>query len=103
MSKAYDRINQMDRVIQVRVDGASSKPVAVKSGVPQGWVIRPTLFLIYANDIANLVRCKIVLFADDIKLWASISPSKGCVLLQEDLNALYDRSLRNKLPFNFQK
>ncbi|KAA3681739.1 uncharacterized protein DEA37_0013143 [Paragonimus westermani] len=127
MSKAFDRVNHtillqklkqqgvtgkllawlenylMDRVIQVRVDGALSKPVAVTSGVPQGSVLGPTLFLIYANDIPNLVRCKIILFADDIKLWASIHTSEDCVLLQEDLNALYDWSLRNKLPFNFQK
>ncbi|KAA3673372.1 uncharacterized protein DEA37_0008706 [Paragonimus westermani] len=93
----------MDRVIQVRVDGALSKSVAVTSGVPQGSVLEPTLFLIYANDIPNLVRCRIVLLADDIKLWASIRTSEDCVLLQEDLNALYDWSLRNKLPFNFQK
>ncbi|KAA3680344.1 uncharacterized protein DEA37_0005826 [Paragonimus westermani] len=114
MSKAFDRVNHsillqklkqhgvtgkllawleiylMDRVIQVRVDGALSKPVAVTSGVPQGSVLGPTLFLIYANDIPNFVRCKIVLFADDIKLWASIRTSEDCVLLQEDLNALYD-------------
>ncbi|KAA3681024.1 uncharacterized protein DEA37_0012680 [Paragonimus westermani] len=100
MSKAFDRVNHsillqklkqhgvtgkllawlenylMDRVIQVRVDGALSKPVAVTSGVPQGSVLGPTLFLIYANDIPNLVRCKIILFADDIKLWATaVSPS----------------------------
>ncbi|KAA3680529.1 uncharacterized protein DEA37_0001350, partial [Paragonimus westermani] len=63
------------------------------SGVPRGSVLGPTLFLVYANDIPNLVRCKIVLFADDIKLWASIRTSEDCVLLQEDLNALYDWSL----------
>ncbi|KAA3681587.1 uncharacterized protein DEA37_0001273 [Paragonimus westermani] len=78
----------MDRVIQVTVDGALSNPVAVTSGVPQGSVLEPTLFLIYANDIPNLVRCKVVLFADDIKLCASIHTSDDRVLLQKDPNAL---------------
>ena len=127
MSKAFDRVNHSillqklkqhgvtgnllgwlenyltDRVIQVRVDGALSKPVAITSGVPQGSVLGPILFLIYANDIPDLVHCKIILFADDIKLWTSIRTTEDCRLLQKDLDALYAWSLRNKLPFNFKK
>lgn len=127
MSKAFDRVNHSillhkleqhgitgrllawlenyltDRVVQVRVDGALSTPIAVTSGVPQGSVLGPLLFLIYANDIPELVRCKIVLFADDIKLWTTIRNTEDCHLLQKDLNSLHGWSIKNKLPFNFKK
>jgi len=126
-SKAFDRVNHSillqklnqhgitgklltwfesyltDRTVQVRVDGALSKPVAVTSGVPQGSVLGPILFLLYANDIPLLVRCKIILFADDIKLWSCIQSSEDCIRLQQDLDALYSWSQANKIPFNMQK
>ena len=75
----------------------------VTSGVPQGSVLGPILFLLYVNDLPKLASCKIVLFADDIKLWAHIRTNDDCILLQKDLNALYDWSVKNDLPFNVQK
>jgi hypothetical protein len=127
ISKAFDRVNHCillrklkehgidgkllawledyltDRTVQVRVDGALSKPVPVTSGVPQGSVLAPILFIIYANDIPSLIRCKITLFADDIKLWTHIRTVEDCKLLQKDLDALHEWSLANKLPFNTSK
>jgi ribonuclease P/MRP protein subunit RPP40 len=55
------------------------------------------------NDLPKLMHCKIVLFADDIKLWTRIESTNDCLLLQRDLDALYDWSLRNKLPLNVAK
>ena len=53
--------NRKQRVI---VDGAESKWVRVKSGVPQGTVLGPLLFLIFINDIAVGTSCTLILFAD---------------------------------------
>ncbi|WP_353805999.1 reverse transcriptase domain-containing protein, partial [Acinetobacter baumannii] len=117
MSKAFDRVNHSilkqklkqygvtgkllawledyltDRVVRVSVDGALSRSVAATSGVPQGSVLGPILFLIYVNDIPKLVRCKIILFADDIKLWTSICDREDSALLQKDLDALHEWTL----------
>ena len=48
-----------------------SKPKGVTCGVPQGSIIGPLLFLLYVNDIAYAVRCKLLLYADDSALIAS--------------------------------
>lgn len=127
ISKAFDRVNHSilvqkleqygvggnllkwlknylnDRTVQVRVDGALSMPIQVTSGVPQGSVLGPILFLIYANDIPRLIQCKIILFADDMKIWTTVNTTEDCERLQKDLDALHDWSLRNRLPFNFDK
>ena len=54
-----------DRVERVVLDGAVSNEVTVTSGVPQGSVIGPHLFLLYINDIGGIVHSKLLLFADD--------------------------------------
>jgi hypothetical protein len=59
---------------QVVVDGEASEPVLVTSGVPQGTVLGPLMFLIYINDIGENLdeRTRIKLFADDCLLYRSI-------------------------------
>ena len=127
ISKAFDRVNHdlllkklrahgvtgnllawlkdylADRYTKVRVGGTLSRTIEVTSGVPQGSVLGPILFLIFVNDLPQLVGCKIVLFADDIKIWKRIKSTEDCLLLQKDLDTLNDWSAENKLPFNFQK
>ena len=60
----------------VSIDSSTSCPSPVASGVPQGSVLGPTLFLIFINDICDVtsnlnVKCK--LFADDLKIYATRS------------------------------
>ena len=50
---------------RVAIDNTFSNLAAVTSGVPQGTVLGPTLFLIYINDVDNIQHSKIRLFADD--------------------------------------
>ena len=53
------------RTQQVRIDGCTSDTLPVVSGVPQGSVLGPCLFLAYINDLPNSVKSKVRLFADD--------------------------------------
>ena len=57
----------------VKLNGATSEPVNVTSGVPQGSVLGPILFLIYINDLPDTIAAIIKLFADDVKVYRSIS------------------------------
>ena len=62
----------MERSQSVVVNGATSQPVIIKSGVPQGSVLGPLLFLIYINNISDLSfssECQLVLYADDLVLF----------------------------------
>ena len=72
---------------RVILNGVSSRPKSVLSGVPQGSVLGPLLFTIYMNDLADLhLSSKLVLYADDILLYRSIETSADYNLIQEDVN-----------------
>ena len=62
-----------DRSLLVKINGASSEPVNVTSGVPQGSKLGPILFLIYINDLPDTIAAIIKLFAGDAKVYRSIS------------------------------
>ena len=70
------------RTQRVVVDGEQSSEAAVTSGVPQGSVIGPTMFLFYINDLPDNLRCEVRLFADDTIIYNTASNHQ---ILQEDL------------------
>ena len=77
---------RFQKVVQ---EGKSSSSVPVLSGVPQGSVFGPVLFLIYINDLPEYVSNSTVrLFADDTLLYLTIHNSSDSDKLQEDLNNL---------------
>ena len=77
-----------DRTQRVVVDGESSERVHVASGVPQGTVLGPLLFLCYINDLPLHVDSHIRLFADDCLQYRTIRNHEDHLLLQKDLDAL---------------
>ena len=89
-----------DRVQCVKINSICSSPKSVISGVPQGSVLGPLLFLIYINDITSCVNKpnRISLFADDAFLFGP----RGS-LLQQDLSGLYEWSEKWQLRFNIKK
>ena len=76
------------RTQQVLVEGQSSEKVPVVSGVPQGSVLGPVLFLIFINDLPDNINSRTRLFADDCTLFRQISSETNQHLLQEDLDRL---------------
>ena len=104
--KLYDWIEEVlrDRSKTVVVDGRHSRPVPVKSGVPQGTVLGPILFLLFVNDMENCVQnCKISSFADDTRISRRISKWTDCNLLQEDLNRIITWSENNNMKLHEDK
>ena len=77
-----------DRHQSVIVDGASSSQVSVQSGVPQGSVLGPTLFLAYINDLPEDLSSLTKLFADDTAVYRLKATQTDINLLQEDLQKL---------------
>jgi hypothetical protein len=79
---------------KVLLDGYSSEESSVMSGVPQGTVLGPLMFLLYVNDIADKIspQTRIKLFADDCLLYRTIDTKQDHKQLQQDLNTLVDWS-----------
>ena len=65
---------------KVVVAQSQSSETSATSGVPQGSVLGPTLFLVYINDSPNHVNCKVSLFADDSLMYQSSSPTSHLCL-----------------------
>ena len=77
--------------------------VNVNSGVPQGSVLVPILFIIYINDIGEGITCKISKFADDTKIANKVTLETQRQLTQSDLNTLVDRFKKWQMNFNLGK
>ena len=88
---------------QVLVDGCCSSPCNVSSGVPQGSVLGPVLFLLYINDIAEGICSHIKLFADDCLIYRTIQSSSDQHILQQDLNAFVKWAEKWQMKFNTAK
>ena len=92
-----------NRKQRVSGNGALSDITDVTSGVPQGSVLRPILFLLYINDINENVQSSIRLFADDSIIYRKIMSNIDLQILQTDLIQLEKWSDKWQMQFNISK
>ena len=88
---------------RVVIEGEVSEWSEVKSGIPQGSVLGPILFVIFINDLPEAVRSTCRIFADDTKVYRNVTSAEGPVSLQTDLDSLVEWSDLWQLPFNSDK
>ena len=92
-----------DRTQQVVLDGEHSSTAPVTSGVPQGTVLGPLLFMAYINDLPDQVTSTARLFADDCLLYRTIKNDDDTVALQKDLDSLQTWENNWLMQFNPDK
>ena len=88
----------------VLVEGKCSNWALVPSGVPQGSILGPLLFLLFINDMPLVTsNCTTALFADDAKCFLKVDSLHNCQILQNDLLKLQEWSTAWKMCFNPSK
>ena len=88
---------------QVLVDGETSNRLPVLSGVPQGSVLGPCLFLAYINDLPDSIKSRARLFADDTIVYLTIKSNTCAEKLQHDLHCLEKWEKEWSMEFNPDK
>ena len=92
-----------DRSQVVKVNGEESFSAPVLSGIPQGSVLGPLLFVIYINDLPDSIKSDTLMFADDTKIMRCIMSEVDSLDLQQDIHELEEWSDRWLLRFNAEK
>ena len=128
MSKAFDRVSHTKLLHRLRqfgfrgnilkwfrsylsnrrqrttISGTTSKSLPVTSGVPQGSILGPLLFLLYEDHLSNAVRTSnIATFADDTKIFRTINSNTDALALQTDLTNFEESSKNVNLKLNASK
>ena len=86
------------------ISGTTSKSLPVTSGVPQGSILGPLLFLLYEDHLSNAVRTSnIATFADDTKIFRTINSNTDALALQTDLTNFEESSKNVNLKLNASK
>ena len=88
---------------QVLVNGEQSDVSQVTSGVPQGTVLAPLLFLCFIYDLPKNILSTVRLYADDVILYIPINSKEDCYQLQKDLTILERWANKWKMAFNVKK
>ena len=91
------------RKMRVFINGSFSEWADVLSGVPQGSVLGPILFLIFINDLPDWISNSMKMFADDTKIWRAIKAMEDGISLQNDLDKLVEWTKIWLLKFNPDK
>ena len=93
------------RTQRVKINGILSESKSVLSGIPQGTVLGPLLFIIFINDLPDVCNAlsKIFLFADDAKLYKCISDISDCEQLNKSCQEVFDWSEKWCMKLNIEK
>lgn len=81
----------------------SSSSFSLQTGVPQGSVLGPLLFLIFVNDIFSCIHVQALMYADDLKMYSKVSNNEECLVLQQDIDAINGWCFNNHLSLNLSK
>lgn len=93
-----------NRSLIVVINGYKSGRAGMSSGIPQGSILGPLLFIIFINDINKCFKhSNFLLYADDLKLYKIIKNPNDCSELQSDLNRLSEYCTVNKLNLSIPK
>ena len=93
-----------DRSQFVKINNSTSNNLKVSSGVPQGSVLGPTLFIYFINDLPNVnINSNIKIFADDTKAYNSIKDLEDVKKLQNVIDEMYLWTQKWLLKFNKNK
>jgi len=92
-----------NRTQYVSVDNHLSNILPVISGVPQGSILGPLLFLIFINELPSIIKSQLSSFADNTKCFRQIKSVHDIEGLQHDIDLLFNRSVNNLLSFNLSK
>ena len=92
-----------ERHMNVVVEGEHSESAPVESGVPQGTVLGPLMFLCHINDLPDTVKSQVRLFADDCLLYRQIKSQTDHSILQNDLIELEKWAAKWGMRFNAKK
>ena len=92
-----------DRRQAVVVNGIRSDFIKVQSGVPQGSVLGPCLFLVYINDLPDLLTARARLFADDTAVYDVVESPEDQERLQQNLDQLAEWEKRWDMVFHPEK
>lgn len=92
-----------DRSGYVYYNGFISNEIYMTSGVPQGSNLGPLLFILYINDLLSSLSCPALAYADDLKIYSSISTSLDIEILQRNLDLITEWCDLNKLKLNVSK
>lgn len=93
------------RTQRVKINNAFSSSKPVLSGIPQGSVLGPMLFVIFINDLPKVCDqlCKIFLFADDSKIYKHITNNNDYLCLKEGCQKVFDWSRQWNMSLNIGK
>ncbi|KAJ4441739.1 hypothetical protein ANN_11597 [Periplaneta americana] len=91
------------RTQRVRVGHEISEIGNISSGVPQGSVLGPLLFIIYVNDLCQDITSNVRLFADDCIIYRKIRNNSDVDAIQTDLNNIYNWALKHRMKINGSK
>ena len=88
---------------RVCINGMASSWAPVKSGIPQGSVLGPVLFIVFINDLPEVVKSTSLIFADDTKIFNNADSEDSIAMLQKDINHLTEWANTWQLRFNAAK